>query len=288
MMIMLPDYAQAILNSNLPNKEQLAQLVRPAITVHSRPAAHDDPLIGVSRLGGLPDLSPALEWPVWQGQSQSFIAQINLLELPEFSERDLLPRSGMLFFFYDAAQSTTGSNLAERGSFAVIYRPQPETASRPGPAGLRQAGIFKPALLSFSVVNSHPGFEHPALARLGLSFEQCLYDYSDVIRRAEEGLPAHRGPYHQILGHPGAFQTPVGLDCERAQRNYWELDRSQQAELKPLICEHAEEWELLLQVDCDFHAGIDWPLTGCAYYMIRRQDLAQAQFDRAWLVIQMT
>ncbi len=284
-----PDYAQAILNSALPHKAQLAQLVRPAVFARSRPVFHEKPPVGASRLGGLPDLPPGIQWPVWQGKPQSFVAQINLSELSEFSERHLLPPQGWLFFFYDSARSTSGLYRSERESFKVIYTTEPvhEMESRPAPDGLGQVALFHPVFLSFSVGNSEPGWEHPALERLGLSFEQCLV-YAEVIHCTRQDTAETEAARHQILGYPSPMQAPVALDCEHAQRDYWKLDRVQQAALRPLIREHVDDWELLLQVDCDPDAKIDWPGSGRVYYMIRRQDLVQRAFDRAWFVLQST
>lgn len=226
---------------------------------------------------------------MWQGKPQSFVAQINLSELPDFSERHLLPPHGWLFFFYNSAQSTTGLYRSERESFKVIYATEPvhDVESRPTPGGLGKVDLFHPVFLSFSVGNSVPGWEHPTLERLGLPFEQCLA-YADVIHRARQDVAGTGFARHQILGYPSPMQATVALDCERAQRDYWKLDRVQQAALRPLILEHIDDWELLLQVDCDPDAKINWPGSGRVYYMIRRQDLAQRAFDRTWFVLQST
>ena len=284
-----PDYAQAIMNSGLPYKEQLVELVRPAVFARSGPASHQKPPAGMSRLGGLPDLPSGIQWPVWQGKPQSFVAQINLSELPDLTERHLLPAQGWLFFFYDAAQSTTGLYRSERESFKVIYAPEVGQAAETPLASDKsgEVALFHPRSLSFSVGNSEPGWEHPALERLGLSFEECLA-YADVVRRAEVD-PTMRGPgRHQILGYPSPLQTPVALDCERAQQDYWNLDRAQRAALNPRLSEHVDDWVLLLQVDGDPDANIAWPGSGRLYYLIRRQDLIRRAFDQAWVVLQST
>jgi uncharacterized protein YwqG len=84
------------------------------------------------------------------------------------------------------------------------------------------------------------------------------------------------------------MQYEVAWDCERARVGYWEVDKKKQRELEPFIREQVEQWDLLLQVDHDTHTGMDWVGSGRIYYMIRRQDLEQQQFNQAWFVLQST
>jgi uncharacterized protein YwqG len=48
----------------------------------------------------------------------------------------------------------------------------------------------------------------------------------------------------------------------------------------------ASEWISLLHIDSDDDAGMMCGDVGTIYYWIRRQDLAQGAFDRAWLILQ--
>jgi uncharacterized protein YwqG len=288
--MLLPDYARALRESALPHKDELAALVRPAVVLHSHAASGESLPVGTSRLGGLPDLPPGITWPSWQGKPQSFIAQINLSELPEFVERHLLPQRGFLFFFYDSERSTSGTYKSEQGSFAVFYATDlaREMQSDDVPEGLDRKTIFRPARLSFTVGMSEPGWEHPLLERIGLSFEERL-EYGEVVGQVEKPTQSStRHPYHQMLGYPNPMQSAVALDCERAQLDFWKASRERRKTLEPLIREHVEEWELLLQVDGDTHAGMNWPGAGRIYYMMRRQDLKLCQFSQAWFVLQST
>ena len=285
-----PDYAQALRESDLPFKQELAELVRPAVFLDSQTPSSEPLPVGVSRLGGLPDLPVNTAWPTWQGQLQSFIAQINLSELPPFRDRNLLPGSGLLFFFYDSAQSTYGSSASDRGSFAVLYSENSGPTVDPDtiPERLGREAVFKPARLSFRMGMTEPGWEHPILERLGLSFEERL-TYAEVVGRAEKSASIRTRPsYHLMLGYPSPLQYAVAWDCERVRVGYWEADREKRKALEPVIRQQVEEWELLLQVDCDPHAGIEWIGSGCLYYMIRRHDLESRRFGEVWCVLQTT
>jgi uncharacterized protein YwqG len=288
--MLLPDYAQALHKSSLPYKDELAKLVRPAVLLHSTPTSQENLPVGTSRLGGIPDLPPEIAWPTWQGKPQSFIAQINLSELPDFSDRNLLPKKGFLFFFYDSAQSTSGMYKSEQSSFAVFYSIDLAHSIQPNlmPIDFEQSTLFKPALLSFTIGPSIPGWEHPLLERLGLSFEERL-EYAQITSQVETDVQEQRQRFlHQMLGYPQPMQFEVAWDCERAQVGYWEADKEKRRELEPFIREQVEQWELLLQVDYDTHTGMDWIGSGRIYYMIRRQDLEQRQFNQAWFVLQST
>jgi hypothetical protein len=58
--------------------------------------------IGCSKLGGVPDLPPGIEWPSTNGHSHRFFAQLRLDELSLFDVCGLLPwTTGMLYFFED-------------------------------------------------------------------------------------------------------------------------------------------------------------------------------------------
>jgi uncharacterized protein YwqG len=48
----------------------------------------------------------------------------------------------------------------------------------------------------------------------------------------------------------------------------------------------AQDWILLLQVDSDDDAQMMWGDAGMLYFWIRRQDLAQAAFGKAWCILQ--
>ncbi len=81
---------------------ELEQGARRAVCL--RPSPH--PVEGVqgSYFGGLPRLPPGAPWPrVRNGLiPATFVAQIRLADIPDFSGRDELPEFGVLYFFVDS------------------------------------------------------------------------------------------------------------------------------------------------------------------------------------------
>ena len=61
--------------------------------------------VGASKLFGAPDIYDGFVWPTIEVDGEvydlSFIGQINLKEVASYDKEGLLPKEGMLYFFYD-------------------------------------------------------------------------------------------------------------------------------------------------------------------------------------------
>jgi len=77
-------YADSLTDAALPSIRLLAEPQIDAATV------------GVSRLGGLPDLPAGLPWPANDGTPLSFIAQLDLGEIATYDTEGSLHRGGLL------------------------------------------------------------------------------------------------------------------------------------------------------------------------------------------------
>lgn len=77
--------------------------------------------LGASKIGGRPDLSYDTEWPVRDGRPLSFLAQINLSELPLIDCDSAIARSGLLSFFYDVVEQPWGYDPKDVGSWRIHY-----------------------------------------------------------------------------------------------------------------------------------------------------------------------
>ena len=85
--------------------------------------ANEKPLeIGLSKLGGNPDVPVDFEWPYWNNRPLSFLMQVNLEDLKNFEENPFPTQSGLLYFFYDPLQDDWGAEFAKNeGAWRVIY-----------------------------------------------------------------------------------------------------------------------------------------------------------------------
>ncbi|MEM9953445.1 MAG: YwqG family protein [Chloroflexota bacterium] len=65
--------------------------------------------VGNTRIGGVPDLPTTIEWAKTDNGYMSFLAQINLAELPQLPDSPL-PEHGMLYFFHEYDASFSGKH----------------------------------------------------------------------------------------------------------------------------------------------------------------------------------
>jgi len=79
--------------------------------------------VGASKFFGAPDIFDGFEWPTIEVDGEeydlSFIGQINLAEVSKYDTDGLLPKTGMLYFFYDLDEMP--HDPSDAGSCRVIY-----------------------------------------------------------------------------------------------------------------------------------------------------------------------
>ena len=96
--------------------EDINRLRKPAI--HLVPSSNES----LSKLGGLPLISPSFVWPIWNNQPLAFLGQIDLSSVPRNIELSkLLTPNGLLYIFYDKEQGTWGFDPNDIGSWKVLY-----------------------------------------------------------------------------------------------------------------------------------------------------------------------
>jgi uncharacterized protein YwqG len=127
--------------------------------------------------------------------------------------------------------------------------------------------------------------------------------------------PSTGGEIHQVGGIPFSIGDPVETDCvkfaeddysnhptqkawfERARRDgtpmewrdfeeQWQAFSAFTARERTTHFERAESWQLVLQIDSDYDAGMQWGDAGRLYVCIRKSDLAERRFDRCWTLLQ--
>ncbi len=238
--------------------------------------------VGASKIGGVPDLPPGVSWPQWKGLPQSFIAQIRMDDVRPYDTNGVLPKSGMLWFFYDAQQQTFGADPADKGGWQVIFKDGDLKGLQrtQAPAQLPAASQFKACTITFAsemTLSQQPKLEIPNLDWTDAEqkqYENLLSTFPDAADRAM----AH----HRLLGHPDTIQDDMRLECQLASHGVTDVNNPQAAELS----KDAMDWQLLLQVDSDEQVGMEWGNTGMLYYWIKKADLQACRFDRTWLVLQ--
>ena len=98
-------------------KEELISTVFPCVKVV--PKQEETVAIGSSKMGGIPDLPCAFEYPMHKGNPLQFIAQFNLNDLQNIGMNHDLPKTGMLYFF--TVENYFEEDVNPTGAGRVLY-----------------------------------------------------------------------------------------------------------------------------------------------------------------------
>jgi len=198
--------------------EAVVRRVLPSIRlVPQFPRETEASQVGGCRIGGVPDLPQGIEWPrlppgarspeAPPGAPLSFLLQVNLAEVAFVDLEQLLPKSGMLYFFFHGGVGA--DDVA-----AILFAQGTDLRRATAPLDLPADQLYR----GFDLV---PNLEWtvPAPDDLGLAEHFELWDELEDRVAAAQGhdSPTTYGPgyaVHRLLGHPQfiqAFGTGEGL-----------------------------------------------------------------------------
>jgi uncharacterized protein YwqG len=240
---------------------------------------------GRSLLGGLPRGIEEAAWPRKAGASLSFIAQIELAEVPVTVRAQGLPDEGSLLFFYDAEQRTWGFDPSDAGSAVVLFVNDRRSSITCGwPSDLPDHARYQPVPIHFDVVTTLPPWESVLVDDLALPPEQ-LSIYQDLCELlAGDDAWGSRG---LVGGHPDQIQGDMTVECALVSAGLYCGDASAYQDPRlPQFRREAIDWRLLLQVPSAEDVGMMWGDAGCLYFWIRDRDLRSANFGASWMILQ--
>lgn len=267
---------------------KLEPLIRPSIRLTYADPQPDVYPVGASRVGGLPDLPPGVEWPHWPGRGRNpasplcFLAQINLAEAALFDVEHLLPASGMLYFFAATWVNCISDHYIEEGLWRVLYHDGDGSALRQalpplvsdelrtnqsfkdyGPENLR----FTPCLLTVELEMTLPNDNGTCSDYLNLHLsEEDSERYQALVLAVSPsypgGRPIEHPPTHRMLGNS---------QCEQVYASH-------------------DDALLLLQLGTELNSAdpsIYWEFGGRGYFFIQPDALQARDFtnvELAWEV----
>jgi uncharacterized protein YwqG len=244
-----------------------------------------DDFLGTSRLGGLPDVGPDFVWPIREGRSLGFLAQINCAEVAPHDSDHSLPDSGVLHFFYDIQEQPWGFDPKDRGGAVVLYTSGGQLEASSPPSDLAPDAILPPIPVGFRPFLSIPGYGSAACDSLDLADgDSDAYSelYDAVTCEASGGQPNH-----QLLGHSNNVQGDMQLECQLVSNGLYCGDSTGYNDPRAKQLEAgAGDWRLLLQFDSDDDLNIMWGDCGMVYFWIRNSDLRQRTFKNTWTILQ--
>lgn len=233
---------------------------------------------GLSKLGGLPNLDQAVEWPRHSttGLPLHFLAQIDLSRIPETplvagSEGPAFPKSGLLHFFADLEEEciwddSENVHAATRVIFTAVAgksRQPPDdlpeifySCDDPTPYSVERIGVYPASPVEAFLIDS---FVDDGLYLRESANKESIKRMATSKRAATGDDSIEAWPLHQILGAAQSIQGAARRARERGDI-------------------------LLLQIDTDrkLHEDFTFCDMGMVQYWIRPDDLSKGRFDLAW------
>lgn len=271
-------------------KEELQKLARNEIRI-SYSTAEKVLSLCSSKIGGNPAVPADFIWPMYtdeDGTSRplSFMAQINLKETAKYDKEGLLPKKGILSFFYDLYAMPWGFDPKDKGAARVYYfSDETELISMDAPEQPEEETEIPALAVAFE--------EH-----ISLPYPENLYDADfdwDEYEECCEDLgyeSDEMGDVTKLLGFPDVIQSPMETECEAVTRGYRQgcpeddagIPDAEKADIKA----KASQWILLFQMGTipTDEGEIMFGDCGHLYFWIKKSDLQNGCFDHVWCILQ--
>ena len=249
-----------------------------------------------SKFGGKPAVPTDFKWPYFESENfdgetasrpLSFLCQINLEEIHPYDKENLLPKTGLLLFFYEQDSQRWGFDPEDEGCSRVYYFENVnELQLMDIPTDMKEEYRVKEYSLSFSAKLSYPCYEEFEI------YSDIDCDWDDYDERVEKEGYDFDSECHKLLGYASLVQGEMLTECERTTRGLFcgdaESYRSTSKEDKEAIEKAAPDWMLLFQMtsiqDDDYE--LMFGDMGNLYFYIRKEDLKARNFHKVWLVLQ--
>ena len=275
-------------------KKELLKTVRNSIRLTIGGAAEDKP--GGTRFGGKPDVPDNFEWPYFEGESYegvknrplSFIAQFNMEEISQYDTEDMLPKTGILSFFYELNSMAWGYSPDDKGCARVYYFEDVNALHTVDlPEDMEE--YFRLPALNITAASEK---SYQSGVDFMLQREDEMTERWDEFDEVQEKLGIdEEGEISKLLGWANPVQGNMTCECELVSRGYYL--GSGWDDVTPLDRQEAEQWSAqdwlpLFQLDSVEDGDFELMFGDCGriYYYIRRDNLAARKFDDVWLILQ--
>lgn len=279
-------------------KKELEKSARNSIRLNIRGAA--EKRVGATKFGGRPDVPADFKWAYYEGEDYldetpknrplSFIAQFDLSEIAKYDTDNLLPKTGLLSFFYECDTMRWGYDPKDKGCARVYY--------------FEDVNALSPAEFPDDLEDDFRFPEIGITARSERSY-QCYGDFivqrDKMVQEWEQFEAAEKslGIYDEtdpecskLLGWANIIQGNMTRECELVARRGYYLGSSWD-EVTPHDRQETEQWAnrdwlLLFQLDSVNYYDFRLMFGDCGriYFYIHRDDLTARNFDNAWLILQ--
>lgn len=261
------------------NPELVKGLIQPAVEIITK--ENNKIEIGKSKIGGTPDLPDHIEWPKYEQHSMVFFAQINLSDLSTYHRDELLPKTGMIYFFsyFPEPENEFGAAydfIRNRNTYETIYfdGDVKELKNTKFPSDLYSEYHFNIQEIKFrTFFHMPPSLDKSIIENSNISEtdKNQLQEYTDSF---SDGLIS------QILGMPVPLQSGVDYDFSMA---YLGLSYSDEEKQRDNINKERDQFINLLTIPIFDRIG-----DSQCYFGIHKKDLMNKDFKNTVFVMQGT
>lgn len=248
---------------------------------------NDELPCGCSKFGGVPDVPDDFIWPVYCGEGYdgetkerplAFMFQINCEDIAQYDTENIYPHSGVLSFFYEMYSQCWGFDPNHKGSSRVYYFEDSSALSPAAvPDDIEEENRLKSGKAVISLKEDYP---HPN--ELDFDDDDDYDEYSDAYDEYTDELPS---PVNKLGGYPMYIQSAgCEIECELVSRGVY--TGSGNLDITDEVREAAKEWTMLFQLDSIDAADLMFGDCGRLFWFIRKDELANKNFDNAWVILQ--
>lgn len=271
-------------------KELLESLCKNEIFIDTKEDSDVKP--NSSKIGGKPWLPKDFIWPTFTSYDDnvtrplSFFCQINLEEIKEFDIDNVLPKKGMLYFFYECESFTWGFDSRDKGAARVFYYENTEGfISFHIPNVIDKMYVIPELGIDVCSRKSYPSIDEID------EHTDTFCDY-DIYEEAMCDIDYDEEEEHKLLGYANTIQNEMLTECERASRGLSSSNPDAYAatgdSVRKEIEECKREWTLLLQLGTITKGDFEFMFGDCGriYFYIRKSDLENKNFDNVQFCVQ--
>ena len=274
--------------------EMLLNIKKNEITI-STELNNNSEIINKSKIGGKPYLPKDFIWPYYQRLPLSFLAQINLEEVSSLDKDKLLPDKGMLYFFYELETQEWGYKPQSKGCAKVFYFEDTSNFSLIDfPKDMGDDYKIPEFKVNFKSNISLPSYEDFFnLVEDKEELEDITEDeFYDIYHSAYDELskkylvPIEK--YIKLLAYPDVIQNSMEEECAAVARGFNMGGIGYPKKYKEEIKKASKDWILLFQMDTVETSDYELMFgdSGHIYFWIKKEDLANKNFDNIWLILQ--
>lgn len=238
---------------------------------------------GDSKYGGTPDLPATMSWPMYKEKPMVFFGQINLSQTRDLDKENLLPKSGILYFFtyFDAPESEYGAEYLfqmEKDRYKVLFfdGDTKNIEKTQFPEGLPVAYHFKEEAIKMEIAFGLPTSYSSKQEAIGFS-ENDTQLYDTVLEEYD---------YFQaenILGTPCPIQDPVEFDWAYS---YLQSTDYSDEQIKNQV--NALRPDFINLFSFSMYDRFETIGTSDCYFGIQKSDLDKKEFSQVVFVMQDT